>query len=189
MSGPAPRRVEPLASRSKGRWNALQRGMTSQQLQIEIREYREGDAPRLAQLFYESVRGLGPRRYSPDQVAAWAPKPPDPVAVHTRATDGRTTLVALDTSGEVVGYGDLESNVHIDHLYCSPDAAGVGVASMLLGQLVERAVGTGMPTLHVEASELARGLFERMGFGLVRRREFALAGVIIHNYAMERALA
>lgn len=163
--------------------------MTSHQLQIEIREYQEEDAPRLAQLFYDSVRALGPRRYSPDQVAVWAPKPPDPAAVHARAMDGRTTLVAVDLSGAVVGYGDLKGDGHVDHLYCSPSAAGAGVASKLLGQLVERAVGAGMPSLHVEASELARGLFERMGFGLVRRREFALAGVMIHNYAMECALA
>lgn len=39
-----------------------------------------------------------------------------------------------------------------------------------------------------EASELARGLFEREGFALVSRRDFVLRGVSIHNYAMERII-
>ena len=163
--------------------------MTGQPFDIEIREYEAGDAPRLAQLFYDSVRTLGLRRYTPEQVAVWAPRPPDPVAVHARASDGRTTLLAIDVSGVPIAYGDLKNDGHIDHLYCSPTAAGAGVASKLLGQLVERAISAGMPSLHVEASELARGLFERTGFEVVRRHEFEMSGVAIHNYAMQRALA
>lgn len=103
--------------------------------------------------------------------------------------DGRTTLVAVDVSGDVVGYGDLEPNGHIDHLYCRPEAAGAGVASKLLDELVARAKSAGVMRLYVEASELARGLFERKGFTLLRRRDFELRGVQIHNYAMERLLA
>src|SRR6185437_14968862 len=135
------------------------------------------------------VQALGPRRYTPEQVAAWAPKPPDPADVRTRALDGRTTLVAIDASGEMVAYGDLEPSGHIDHIYCRPDAAGRGVAEALLDELVARAVRTGAPKLHAEVSELARGLFERKGFVLLRRRDFELRGVAIHNYAMERPLA
>jgi putative acetyltransferase len=153
-----------------------------------IRDYRAEDAPPLATLFYDSVRTLGPRRYTSEQAAAWAPEPPDPAVVHARATDGRTTLVAVDGSGEVVAYGDLEGDGHIDHLYCRADAAGAGVASRLLDALLERAAAAGMSRLYVEASELARGLFERKGFTLVRRRDFELRGTVIHNYEMEQRM-
>lgn len=163
--------------------------MAGTPLQVIIREYQEGDAPMLAQVYYSSVRILGLRRYTPKQVAAWAPELPDPTAWQVRAADGRTTLVALDPAGEVIGYGDLERNGHIDHLYCRPNAAGTGAAQMLLDELVARATTAGIPKLYVEASELARGLFERKGFALVRRRDFELRGVRIHNYAMERRLA
>jgi len=151
-----------------------------------IRRYQPGDAAQMARLYFESARQLGPRRYSQEQVEAWAPAPADPAVVHARASDGRLTLVATDARGDVIGYGDLEANGHIDHLYCRPDAAGKGVAGAILDGLVAEAASRGTPRrLHVEASELARGLFERKGFTVVARRDFEVRGVPIHNYAME----
>ena len=156
---------------------------------FHIRGYEAPDAPHLAQLYFESARTLGARRYSPEQVAAWAPAPADPAAVHARASDGRRTLVAEGPDGAVLGYGDLEGDGHIDHLYCQPNAAGTGVASALLDALQDQARAQGLNRLYVEASELARGLFERQGFTTTARRDFVVRGVAIHNYAMERRLA
>ena len=39
-----------------------------------------------------------------------------------------------------------------------------------------------------EASEPARSFFARQGFTIRHRRDFELAGVPIHNYAMEKHL-
>lgn len=166
--------------------------MVSPPLLFSIRKYRDGDAPVMAQLFYSSVHNLGLRRYTPEQVAVWAPEPPGATharAIHARALDGRTTLVAINGSEEIVAYGDMEGNGHIDHLYCRPDVAGAGVASQLLDRLLAIAMSAGMSRLYVEASELARSLFERKGFRIVRRHDFELHGVLIHNYVMERSLA
>lgn len=160
--------------------------MIAPSLPFALREYRAGDAPAMAQLYFDSVQALGLRRYSAAQVAAWAPAPADPDAVHARASDGRLTLVAVDETDAVIGYADLEPDGHIDHLYCRPDAAGAGVAEALLDEILARAAAAGMARLYVEASELARGLFVRKGFIVVCRRDFELRGVAIHNYAMER---
>lgn len=154
-----------------------------------LRAYSSADAAEMSELYYESARELGARRYSHEQVAAWAPAPVDPSTVHARASDGRTTLVAVDDRGRLVGYGDLESDGHIDHLYCRPEAAGTGVAATLLEELITRARDSGIERLYVEASELARGLFERRGFTVLHRRDFDVRGVAIHNYAMEKQLA
>jgi putative acetyltransferase len=151
-----------------------------------IRAYQAGDASAMARLHYDAVHTLGPRGYAPEQLAAWAPAPLDPAVVHARAVDGRVTLVAVNNEGEVVAYADMEADGHIDQLYCRPDVAGSGVASRLLDALIDRALAAGMRRLYVEASELARPLFERKGFALLYRREFDLRGVAIHNYAMER---
>lgn len=153
-----------------------------------IRPYQPADAPQLVRVFFESVRQLGERRYSPEQVKAWAPAPADPAAVHARACDGRITLVALGSNGTVVAYGDLEVDGHIDHLYCSPEAAGRGVAAAIVDALLSQALATGLTRLYVEASEIARGLFERKGFVVLHRRDFLVRGVPIHNYAMERSV-
>ncbi|MEH6697241.1 MAG: GNAT family N-acetyltransferase [Brevundimonas sp.] len=155
-------------------------------LSFTLRAYVAADAGHLAQLYYDSARILGSRRYTPEQVAVWAPAPVSPETVHARTMDGRLTMVACAPTGQRLAYGDLEPNGHIDHLYAHPDAAGRGVAKALLDRLIEVARESGISHLHVEASELARGLFERAGFYVMRRREFEINGVLIHNYAMLR---
>jgi 8-oxo-dGTP pyrophosphatase MutT (NUDIX family)/ribosomal protein S18 acetylase RimI-like enzyme len=156
---------------------------------VRIRPFRAGDAPALAQLFHAAVHGIASRHYSPAQVAAWAPAAPDPAQYLARGTDGRTLLVAEGADGTPLAYGDVEADGHIDHLFCRPDAAGAGIAAQLYAALEATARARGIDRLYTEASEPARRFFERHGFTLLHRRDFALAGVPIHNYAMEKRLA
>ena len=153
------------------------------------RPFEPTDAEAMGRLYFDSVRGLGGRRYSQAQVEAWAPAPLPPEQVRARAGDGRLTLLALDAAGQVAAYGDLEADGHIDQLYARPDAVGTGVAGEVLDRLIAAARAAGTTRLYVEASELARPLFERKGFDLVRRRDFEVRGVAIHNYAMALMLA
>lgn len=83
---------------------------------------------------------------------------------------------------------DLEADGSIDMLFCHPRAAGQGAAAALYARLEAAAQRQGMRLLYVEASEAARGFFERMGFALDRRREFERRGVKIHNYRMVKIL-
>lgn len=156
---------------------------------MEIRRFRDADAPALAAIFFSSVREIGGRHYTAEQVAAWAPGLPDAEVFIRRASDGRTFLVAVGENGQPIAYGDLEANGHIDHLYCSPEAAGRGVASLLYEELERVARNAGIHVLFVEASEPARRFFEKQGFEPVGRNAFKLNGVEIHNYRMRKALS
>ncbi len=153
-----------------------------------IRTYRDGDAPALADIFFDFVRQAARSDYSAAQVVAWAPSKPDPARFAARAADGRLSLVAVDADDVPLAYGDLEPNGHIDHLYCRPDRVGTGVASGLYDELERRARAQGISRLYVEASELARRLFLAKGFAVTARRDFEINGVAIHNYAMEKTL-
>jgi putative acetyltransferase len=153
-----------------------------------IRPFHEGDAAALAALFHASVREVGSRDYAREQVSAWSPAPPDPARFITRALDGRMFLVAANDAGEPIGYGDLEADGHIDHLYCRPDVVGTGVASALYDRLESAAIERGISLLYVDASEAARRLFERKGFAVEGRRHFTINGIAIHNYRMVKSL-
>jgi putative acetyltransferase len=154
----------------------------------EIRPFRNEDAAALAALFFDAVRIAGRQHYSQAQVEAWAPAPPDPSAYVKKAADGRLMLLALDPAGAPGAYADLESDGHIDHLFCRPDLVGQGVASALCDALEAAARRQGIARLYVEASEGARPLFLRKGFSVIERRDFEVRGVPIHNYAMEKRL-
>ena len=156
---------------------------------MEIRLFRDTDAGALAAIFFSSVREIGGRHYTADQVAAWAPGLPDADVFARRASDGRTFLVAIGENGQPIAYGDLEADGHIDHIYCSPEAAGCGVARLLYEELERVARSAGINVLFVEASEPAKRFFARQGFEQVGRNDFELDGVAIHNYRMRKALA
>lgn len=157
-------------------------------MHVTVRAFEPGDAAAVAGVMWRSVRRAALADYTSEQTAAWLPSPPSAETMYRRATDGRTVWVAASEDGEVVGYIDLEADGHIDHLYCSPEAVGGGVAGALYDALEIAACEGGLPELHVEASEGARRLFEKKGFTVQARREWVLRGVAIHNYAMTKHL-
>ena len=157
--------------------------MTSE---LSVRPYHPGDAAALSALYETSVRQLGARDYPAAQIEAWASLTPSAEALDGRMRDGRMRLVAV--LNEVAGFIDVEPDGHIDLLYVAPAAAGVGVARTLLETAEALAPLSGASRLYAEASETARPVFERLGFSVVARRDFELAGVPIHNWAVEKTL-
>lgn len=153
---------------------------------LTVRPYQPADAPALSALYAASVRGLGARDYSPDQIEAWASLTPSPEALEQRMADGRTRLIAI--AGELAGFLDVEPDGHIDLLYVAPAAAGSGVARILLETAEALAPLSGAVRLYAEASETARPVFERLGFSVVARRDLEVAGVPIHNWSVEKPL-
>jgi putative acetyltransferase len=152
---------------------------------VSLRPYRHEDAAVLTELYARSVRHYGPRAYSPAQVAVWAAMA-DVGRTAARCTDGRHVRVAQDAAGQVLGFGDLEADGHLDMLYIAPEAEGLRVGSLLYAALEQHARTLGLSRIFVEASELAKPLFERRGFATQGRNDMELEGVAIHNYRMEK---
>jgi putative acetyltransferase len=155
---------------------------------MRIRAFRNEDADALAALFHASVREVGIRDYTLEQVQAWSPAPPDPARYVQRGLEDRTFLVAVDDHDEPIAYGDLKADGHIDYLYCRPDFVGAGVASALYDQIEAAARARDISRISVNASEAARRLFLRKGFSVLRRNDLVRMGVPIHNYSMEKTL-
>lgn len=154
-----------------------------------VRRGRAEDAAALADVFHSAVHGLASRHYTPEQIAAWCPEAPPPDLFRQRVCDGRKLWVAADKADVAAAFIDLEADGHIDMLFCHPRAAGQGVAAALYGQLEAAAQRQGLVQLYVNASEAARGFFERQGFAVERRREVERRGVTLHNYRMVKPLA
>lgn len=155
---------------------------------MTVRRFRPEDAETLASVYRRAVTELGPKGYAPPQVEAWLTLAPSPDRLRQTAGDGRVRLVA-EESGQPVAFTDLEANGHIDLLYCDPAAAGRGHAAALYAELEGIARERGMELLYAEASELSRDFFVRRGFTVLRVRRFEIAGVPVHNYAVEKRLS
>ncbi len=153
-----------------------------------IRPFEPRDAPILTAIFIDSVRGGGARDYGLAQVEVWVSAAPSPQDFERRALKGGLIWVTVDGADQPLAYGLLERDGHLDHLYCRSDHIGTGLASALYDRLEQEARILGLTQLYTEASEAARRLFLRKGFVVTHRRDFALRGVAIHNYRMEKGL-
>ena len=155
---------------------------------MNVRRFKHDDAERLAQIYHEAVHRVGRRYYSQAQLNAWSPRPVSEREFVERLSDGRSVFVAVDRTGRPLGFIELEPDGHIDCFYCCPSAVGTGVGTALYRRLEEFASEAGLTRLYVEASEAARQLFLSRGFAVIRRREFELNDVSIHNYLMEKRI-
>lgn len=157
-----------------------------------IRSFRSSDAKDIADLTLAAILAVGSRRYDRVQVDAWAARHPGPERFTERARSGAVILVAVGTTDHPVAYSLLEQDGHLDMLYCHPDHTRKGLADRLLSEAEAHAREVGATRLYTEASELARPAFERAGYVVTHRRDFAIShhgqDVGIHNYAMEKHL-
>ncbi|MBV7259919.1 GNAT family N-acetyltransferase [Erythrobacter crassostreae] len=157
-----------------------------------IRPFADRDAPALSDLTLSAIRSVGSKSYTPKQVTAWSDRHPGARRFLDRAAAGHHIIVAADSGDNAVAYSLLESDGHLDMLYCHPDHTRRGLADELLAASEQHARANAMSQLYTEASELARPAFERAGYIVQHRRDFDIphagGAVAIHNYAMEKPL-
>ncbi|MBV9287672.1 MAG: GNAT family N-acetyltransferase [Hyphomicrobiales bacterium] len=136
------------------------------------------DARRCAEIFRASIEELAAEDYDADQREAWAAAAADEAAFADKLA-GELTLIAV-IDGAVAGFASLKGTEEIDMLYVDPEFARQGAGKALIDALIRLAAARGGKRLTVDASEVAKPLFERQGFraekrNLVRRGEQWLA--------------
>ena len=151
-----------------------------------IRSFVPGDAPALAAVYRDTVRGQGPRAYDTAQVEAWAAYPEDLEEFRDRLAQG-LTLVADGPEGPAA-FGQLHPEHHIALLYCATRWSGQGLGSRIYRRLEARARARGVARLDTDASRLSRPFFERHGFHVVAVDHPVRHGVVFERFRMEKRL-
>jgi putative acetyltransferase len=157
------------------------------QTKLALRPMLPTDAPLLAEIFRASIEELSGDDYGEAQQEAWASAADDEEEFGARLAR-ELTLVATH-AGSAVGFAALADNARIDMLYVHPAAAGQGAAAMLCDALEKLAVARGGKELSVDASDTARGFFERRGFVAKTRNTISLGGEWLANTTMVKKLA
>jgi putative acetyltransferase len=157
------------------------------QTKLAMRPMLPADVPLLAEIFRASIEELAGEDYSEAQQEAWASAADDDETFGDRLAR-ELTLVATH-GGAPVGFASLADNTRIDMLYVHPAAAGQGAAAMLCDALEKLAAARGSKELSVDASDTARGFFERRGFVAKTRNTVALGGEWFANTTMVKQLA
>jgi len=156
------------------------------QPKLAMRPMLPADVPILAEIFRASIEELSDDDHTPAQQAAWASAADDEEEFAARIS-GELTLVAT-LSGDPVGFACLADNSRIDMLYVHPAAAGQGVGAMLCDALETLAAARGTQELSVDASDSARGFFERRGFVAKTRNSVTVGDEWLANTTMVKSL-
>ena len=153
---------------------------------MNVRLYQPQDIPSLARLFTESVRSSAASDYSPEQILAWAPDPPD--LEHWRRRLSERICLVAELDSEIAGFVSFEPDGHLDHLYVLSRFQRRGVASALVRRLEAKAGSSGIRRIFAEISIIARPFFEHAGFQVIAKQEVKYGGIPFTNYRMERLL-
>jgi putative acetyltransferase len=161
--------------------------MARTQPKLALRPMLPADVPDLAEIFRASIEELTADDYSEVQQEAWASAADDEEEFGARLA-GELTLVAT-YGGAAVGFAALADNKRIDMLYVHPAAAGQGAGALLCDALEKLAAARGSKELSVDASDAARGFFERRGFEAQQRNTVTVGGEWLANTTMVKPLA
>jgi len=154
--------------------------------QLAMRPMLPTDVPLLAEIFRAAIEELAADDYSEAQQEAWASAADDEEAFGAKLAH-ELTLVAT-YGGVAVGFAALADNRRIDMLYVHPAAAGQGAGAMLCDALEKLAAARGSKEITVDASDAARGFFEKRGFSAQSRNTVSLGDEWLANTTMTKPL-
>lgn len=152
---------------------------------FQTRDYRPDDAPELAKICHQAIIETGSSMYSPAQCAAWASLTAEPAAWASRL-QAAWVRVACTEENAIAGFGGIRVPGHIDLLFTAPVYNRQGVASLIIDDLLDLASAMGARQITVNASALARSLFERHGFTLQAICEHELDGEKLSGFQLVR---
>jgi len=96
---------------------------------MKERPYDYTDLPRVMEIYTASIRSLAASYYSPEQIAAWAPVPPDAARWQERLSHLHT--IVAETDGVLAGFASYTHDGYLDFLFTHPTFARRGVATRL----------------------------------------------------------
>lgn len=145
-----------------------------------IRKYQPSDIQELARLFYDTVHTINARDYNQEQLNVWATRNID-LEKWNQSFLKHYTVVAVDEK-IIIGFGDIDKNGYLDHLYVHKDYQGRGVATAICDKLEQ--VVNGKKVVH--ASITAKHFFERRGYKIIKEQKVIRNGISLINYLMEK---
>ena len=154
---------------------------------LALRPFLPADAPLLREIFRDSIEELTGDDYTEAQQEAWA-SAADDVGEFRNKLSGQLTLVAT-LEGSPVGFASLEGKDKIDMLYVHPATTGQGVGAMLIDALEKLAGSRGTARLTVDASDSARGFFEKRGYVAQQRNSISIGDEWLANTTLQKQIA
>jgi putative acetyltransferase len=151
-----------------------------------LRPFLPADASIVAEIFRASILELTGEDYNEAQQEAWVSVADDEEAFGQKLSQQLALVATME--GSPVGFGTLAGRDKIDMLYVHPAVAGHGVGAMLADALEKLAGARGAEKLKVDASDSARGFFEKRGYVAQQRNSVSVGDEWLANTTLQKQL-
>jgi putative acetyltransferase len=152
-----------------------------------MRPFLPADAALLREIFRDSIEELTSDDYTEAQQEAWASAADDADDFREKLSTQMTLVATLE--GSPVGFASLEGKDKIGMLYVHPAATRQGVGAMLVDALEKLVASRGVAKLIVDASDSARGFFEKRGYIAQQRNSISIGDEWLANTTLQKQLA
>jgi|GEM_PF-6075711 len=142
------------------------------------------DLPDCHALLADSVAALPDEVYSLSQRLAWAGVWDEATRLQWASRLAQAWGVCLRQEGEMAGFAWLSHAGQFDMLYVAPWAQRHGLGMAMIDHLEALAAKAGVVTLHAWASQVARPLFEKAAYVMMRPNSTIRDGVELANWLM-----
>jgi putative acetyltransferase len=150
------------------------------------RPFEPSDLTSVIETYTASIRSLASSYYSPEQIEAWAPIPPDATRWQERLAKLHT--IVSESDGVLAGFAAYTHDGYLDFLFTHPAFARRGVASGLYRRVEAALRAVGAPRVTAHVSLAARPLFDRHGFQLDVEECVDCRGAYLRRFAMHKHL-
>lgn len=154
---------------------------------MQIRMATLQDTGELKNLYQGTITHINSRHYNPAQVRAWAARG-ERIASLENKINQQYFYVAVTPEDTITGFASVEADGELDMMFVHKDFQGMGIATLLIQRIFEKARELGLPSLTSYVSITARPFFEKMGFKVVETRQVDLGEVALTNYKMIKSL-
>jgi putative acetyltransferase len=154
---------------------------------MKVRPAHPSDTDALKTLFYNTVRRINCRDYSPRQIEVWASAVIDDQLWQSRIQSG--CVYVVEEESQIVGFASLQESGYIASFFCHSHYQGKGVGTLLLNHIEQVARSLGTHRLYSEVSITAQPFFQHRGFRIVQPQTVERRGVTFRNFVMEKDLA
>lgn len=149
-----------------------------EEIEVDIRKYRQSDCKELTELFYNTVHTVNAKDYTKEQLNVWATGQVD-LERWNLSLQEHYSIVAVE-NGIIVGFGDIDKTGYLDRLFVHADYQRKGIATAICDQL-EQFVEKNITT---HASITARPFFEKRGYKVKKEQQVERMGIFLTNYVM-----
>lgn len=161
--------------------------MINPENKIIIRPARVNDIDKICRLFYDTVRNVNVKDYSPVQIEVWSNG-----GLNSdnwkRKIDEQYFIVA-EIDSELAGFSSIAQDGYLDYLYIHKDYQSHGVATALLKEIDIKAAEQNNAEIYSHVSKTAKGFFEAMGYEHKEDLRDMYKGVLFINALMVKKLS